>query len=93
MIKPEIGKYYADENCIIKVVELDHLQQPLGVLVWKTERSVSIDHFIDVHYVFYENNKDLKEITKEEFETKFQEYQTKMNELFNELLNNDENSN
>lgn len=90
MIKPEIGKYYTDENCIIRVDALDHLGEPLGVLIWKTERSVSIDQFIDVHYIFYENNDSLKEITKNEFETKFKEYQTKLNELCNNLLNNDE---
>ena len=87
MIKKEdikIGKYYTDDTSVMIIKAIDKDGDPEGALVHFFEGYVSVSRVLLIDFMFNEEN-EIREISREEFEEKLQEAQKRFETLMNDI--------
>lgn len=90
MIKKEdikIGKYYADNTSIMIIKTIDEDGEPEGASVHFFEDYISVSRVLLIDFKFDEEN-EIREISREEFEEKLKEAQKHFETLMNDIKNN-----
>jgi len=84
-VQLEVGKYYRNDNCYIRVDYQFEIDEYMGVMVSFFKGHVSITQDTDLYYL--NNEIGTIEITKEEFEAKLDKAQKKLAKLCTKIKN------